>query len=34
MSIVDEDYCACGKKWTEESPDCVFNYHPKPNTKE
>lgn len=30
MSIVDKDHCACGKRFDEESPDCVFNYHKKP----
>jgi hypothetical protein len=30
MSIVTEDYCACGVKFTESNPDCVFNYHSKP----
>jgi len=27
MSVVDEVYCACGKKWNEANPNCVFNYH-------
>jgi hypothetical protein len=30
MSYVTRELCACGKKWIEESPECVFNYHPKP----
>jgi len=32
MSIVDEKYCACGKRWSEPNPNCVFNYHPKPKS--
>ncbi len=28
-----KEYChGCGKPWIEESPDCVFNYHKKPET--
>ena len=26
-----KEHChGCGKLWSEESPDCVFNYHKKP----
>lgn len=33
MSIVDEDHCACGKRFDEENPNCVFMYHKKPNSE-
>lgn len=32
MSIVTKELCACGKRWNEENPDCVFNYHKKSTT--
>ena len=26
-----KEHChGCGKLWSQESPDCVFNYHKKP----
>jgi len=29
-----KEHChGCGKLWSEESPDCVFNYHKKPESK-
>lgn len=29
-----KEHChGCGKLWSEESPDCVFNYHKKPETE-
>lgn len=30
--LSSKEHChGCGKLWSEESPDCIFNYHTKPN---
>jgi hypothetical protein len=32
-SKVTKEHChSCGKLWSEESPECVFNYHKKPES--
>jgi len=29
-----KEHChGCGKLWSEESPECVFNYHKQPSEK-
>jgi len=30
--LSSKEHChGCGKLWSEESPDCLFNYHRKPD---